>query len=1389
MKKAKAVLSSLLAALFLTCCLPLTAIPIAAQDLAGFAGGTGADNDPYLIQTAAQLDQMRDDLDAHYQLIGNIALPQDTVWQPVGTEETPFTGSLDGNGFTISGLTLSYSGNQGETIYAGLFGVLQGQVENLSLTQAAITGNTRISHWEAGLLAGRMEEAAVTNSTFDGAIDLTTTGSANGDGSVQAGLMAGEMENSTISGCTTSGSITTQGDHGSANAGGITGSALGCTISGCTNRGDVSVVVSGTTISAQAGAAGIVSDLRGDTQVNDCHNYGSITSHGNALANGGGIAATLGDSASDGSLTGCTNAGTIDVYVGGQNYAAYGGGIAGQSRGDIADCHNTGSVHVSDRSRASLGGGIVGLNAENATISGCSNTGDVTVEGNLSDSSFSMDYAGISYAGGLAGLHDGSSKIEGCWNSGSVHCYSNWSSSIAGGLCGSVSINATVENAFNTGSVSAYQEGDSSYSSSAGGIVGHNGGNDNPDLLHCYSIGRVYANDSWGTKIGSSYFSSNSDCYALGDGRLNVRDGGYIQSSNISYVSQTPEEMEQQSTYTAFDFDTVWQMGDGASYPYPTLRDNPYIAPQEDTTRFAGGSGMPYDPYLIATAAQLNNLRQELGAYFRLTADIVFTDRDFAFGGPYYNAAQGWDPIGEDLRHPFFGMLEGNNYSISGLKLTPAGENARYLGLFGALSGTVTDLYLTNLTLNTITSYSGDEYETFFIGGLAGNSYNSLLKNVTVSGSISAQTTGAETGLYLGGLVGSSIGRHQQILSCTNHAAVQGSSQRSLYLGGIAGASNTSLLENSANTGALTVQDGSLIALGGLMGNTSESDWSTAVTGSSNRGSLVANSSQNNYLYIGGLIGFNGGADISGSFNAGSLTAQNTWTTQEDVTKNSRVYAGGISGQQQGNSALTDSYNTGSVFAASAASNVSVGGIYGLSYYALEAARCWNSGTVSGQAALYSYVGGVAGYGANLTDCYNTGNVSVSGSQSYTYLGGVAGRASNNLTGCYNLGSLSAENVNQSWLRQGSITGDREAGTISGCYYLDTTGAAIGNNPGSSTVTPLTQQQFTQQESFPDLDFTETWTMEGHPTYAYPELTSNPMVLERNLTRLVILSQPVKTTYVQGQALDLTGLQVQAQYSDGTSQIITNYAVSGYDSSTVGTQRITLTYEGQTASFTIMVQSLRIDHLELTPPDTLEYYQGYELDLTGMELVACYNNGDRQTVSDSQYTVSGFDSSLAGTQTITVSYQGLTASFTVTVHELVLEQLAFDSYPDKMEYFVGEELDLTGLEVVGLYNDGSRRPIADYTVSGYDPQQPGSQRIVISYQGVSYHFWIEVREASDLPGDYNNDGQVDVTDAMTLAQYLCDGSVSISQSADYNGDGEANVLDVMALLQQLANPA
>lgn len=110
-----------------------------------FSGGSGTIDDPYLISNAVQFYMVRDDLNASYKLISDIVVTG--THSPIGTEKKPFNGSFDGNGYSISNLSvesLTYdSTNITMNPTTGMFGTIgrNGTVKNLTLKAMSVVSD------------------------------------------------------------------------------------------------------------------------------------------------------------------------------------------------------------------------------------------------------------------------------------------------------------------------------------------------------------------------------------------------------------------------------------------------------------------------------------------------------------------------------------------------------------------------------------------------------------------------------------------------------------------------------------------------------------------------------------------------------------------------------------------------------------------------------------------------------------------------------------------------------------------------------------------------------------------------------------------------------------------------------------------------------------------------------------------------------------------------------------------------------------------------------------------------------------------------------------------------------------------------------------------------
>ena len=239
------------------------------------------------------------------------------------------------------------------------------------------------------------------------------------------------------------------------------------------------------------------------------------------------------------------------------------------------------------------------------------------------------------------------------------------------------------------------------------------------------------------------------------------------------------------------------------------------------------------------------------------------------------------------------------------------------------------------------------------------------------------------------------------------------------------------------------------------------------------------------------------------------------------------------------------------------------------------------------------------------------------------------------------------------------------------------------------------------------------------------EFTVTTDAVTKTLQSIAVTSQPSKTTYQVGESFQSAGMVVKATYTDSSSATVTNYTVTGFNPNQTGTQTLTVTYaEGniiKTATFYVTVvpnrtlASIRVQSY----PNKTEYQYGEAFNQSGMVVRATYT--DNSTANVTGFTVSGYNATLPGNQTLTVSYTegGVTktANFTVTVlANPVLTGITIVSEPFKTTYELGETLDMTGFALNGIYSDGSAKRITNYQVSGFDSSTAGQKVVSVSVQ-------------------------------------------------------------------------
>ena len=504
----------------------------AAEVNSDFSGGDGSPENPYVVSTPTQLNNVRKYTDACFIQANDIDMSSETAadgiyynngsgWIPIGgeynnktAEYNSFNGIYDGNGLKITGLKIQHK----ESVdYTGLFGKSAGTIKNLCIENCNYYSDASYYSSNAGGIVG-CNSGTVENCSVSGDIFATTSRASKSSNSYAGGIVGyntGEINN-----CNNAAAVSAEVycpigayKRGVAYVGGIS-AYNGGNITNCCNFADY---------------AGITGYNEG--KISDCYNTG--------LSRGGSIA---GSNTSDGIIEHCYNKGSIskinfdvigglvnensgtiaDSYNTATINTVRGGGIVGYNRsGSIKNYYNTGSITISAKEGVPDGcaGGIAAQNS--GKIISCSNKADIQLSAKASLGQFTTAYTLC--AGGVAGNNSGT--IENSYNTGDVIAASyafeeSKSNNTIGGIVGNNVTYYHVQNCYNTGSIKSTVRF-SKHTNHVGGAVGYNSLENS--ILNCYFL----SNSSYATGVGNA----TGTAYAKTSDEMNTDEFLYLLNS------------------------------------------------------------------------------------------------------------------------------------------------------------------------------------------------------------------------------------------------------------------------------------------------------------------------------------------------------------------------------------------------------------------------------------------------------------------------------------------------------------------------------------------------------------------------------------------------------------------------------------------------------------------------------------------------------------------------------------------------------------------------------------------------------------------------------------------------------------------------------------------
>ena len=242
-------------------------------------------------------------------------------------------------------------------------------------------------------------------------------------------------------------------------------------------------------------------------------------------------------------------------------------------------------------------------------------------------------------------------------------------------------------------------------------------------------------------------------------------------------------------------------------------------------------------------------------------------------------------------------------------------------------------------------------------------------------------------------------------------------------------------------------------------------------------------------------------------------------------------------------------------------------------------------------------------------------------------------------------------------------------------------------------------------------------------------------VQEAALEGVIVNSRPNKTSYLVGDALDTTGLTLVAYLTNGDQMLVSEgFQCSPRVFNQAGEINVQVTYKNVSCTFPVKVSQLEAPVQSIsvsTMPYKTNYKKGEVLDTTGL---VCRVHKADNSYEDLSYGFSCSPTVLsnAGNQSITLTYQGYSTTFNVSVTDTE-KKLSVSSTPAKLRYSVGERLDTAGLVLKLSDGNGVQIVRSGFTCSPETFSTPGTQTVTVSYGGQSTSFTVTVVEAQATP--------------------------------------------------------
>ena len=233
---------------------------------------------------------------------------------------------------------------------------------------------------------------------------------------------------------------------------------------------------------------------------------------------------------------------------------------------------------------------------------------------------------------------------------------------------------------------------------------------------------------------------------------------------------------------------------------------------------------------------------------------------------------------------------------------------------------------------------------------------------------------------------------------------------------------------------------------------------------------------------------------------------------------------------------------------------------------------------------------------------------------------------------------------------------------------------------------------------------------------------TGPDPVDPVVTSIEIVAGSVATQILQGKALDTSTLKITVYYdNDTSSELTTGFTVGAFDTSVVGNQDLTVTYEGKTASVTIEVVAPSLIKIEVVKNSILTSYtvgsDPYTID--GLKINAFYNNAPDTAVLVTEGFTTNFDDldfTHAGEQELVVTYGTKSCKVKIQVIEItVLDSIEYKTGSTAVKYYPGQTVVTDGVLAVATFSDATTADVTPTVTHNINTEVPGAYTLTLTY--------------------------------------------------------------------------